>query len=147
MGSAGFGAYVGALFDDSVKSGPIDHQVLDDRKSFGPPGLDGDGGPILKAPHVELAGGHMIMRAMGTSINEDAALATNAFPTIIFKGDHLFVAQHQLLIQMIQRLQKGHVGIESFDGIFVEAALGCCVGLSPDSESNVHKAIICSFSR
>ena len=48
---------VAAGGDDAVEGGAVDDQVLDDRESFGAPGLEVEHVAVLEMAHVQLADG------------------------------------------------------------------------------------------
>jgi hypothetical protein len=58
---------------------------------------------------MELAGGGGELTAMGQPVNHHPTRATNAFTTIMLKGDWHFTLGHQLLIKDIEHFEERHV--------------------------------------
>jgi hypothetical protein len=113
-------------------------------KRLGPPGLDGDGVAVLEAAHVQLAGGHVAVRPVRASVDEHAALATDAFAAVVFIGDHLFVAQDELLVEVVECFQERHVFVQTVYFVFFKGAFGLWAVLPPYAECDFHTIFIFS---
>ena len=61
---------VSARLNDAVKCTAVDHQVAHHRERLSAPWLDGDGVSVLELAHVQLAGGHTAVGAVGLAVDE-----------------------------------------------------------------------------
>ncbi len=78
------------------------------------------------------------MRAVGTSLDHEAAASADAFAAIVIEGDRFFAFGHQILVEDIQHLEKRRIRRDVAHGVGHEPAFGLPVLLSPDLEGEVH---------
>ena len=71
--AAGRRGDVAAGLDDPVERAAVDDQVLDHRERRGPPRLDVDRLAVVEVPHVQLAGGGGLLRAVRHAVDHHAA--------------------------------------------------------------------------
>jgi hypothetical protein len=117
--------------NDAIKRAPINNQIFDDGKRFGPPRFDGDGVAVLEMTHVKLTGGGRHARAVSASVDHHAAGSTNSFPAIAVKRHRIFASQNQPLVQDVQHFKKRHVGAHIRHLIGNPLAVGVGFGLPP----------------
>src|SRR5690606_39055255 len=122
---------------DAVEGSAIDHQVTDDGEGGRAPRLDPDLLPVLKLPHVELADGRRLPGTVGVPVDDHAARATDALPTVVIEGDGLFALLQQPFVHLIEHLQERSVLADVLRLVANELALGIAVLLTPDVKHEI----------
>ena len=134
---AGVGADVATSLDDAVKGAAVDHQVFHHGERPAAPGLDDQGLAVFKTPHVQLTRGGFVLGAVGLAVDDNTARATNAFATIVVKGDGLFAFFQQTLVDDVQHFQERHLGADTGGIDFLEQASLFGVLLSPNLQLEI----------
>ena len=152
LGGTGTDGNETAGLKDLVECSTVDNQVLDYRETGTSPRLDGDRRTILKVPHEQLAGGHMVIRTMGTAVNIQGTGTANTFAAVMVKGNRTaalaaFIHCHrihtltdQLLIENIEHFQEGSILFDTGNMISLEMSLGLGVLLTPYLKIEFHLA-------
>ena len=83
LGSSGTYGDESASLENLIESTAIHHKVLDDRESRTSERFHGDGGSVLEMTHEKLAGSHMIVRSMCTSVNVEGACSADTFTAVM----------------------------------------------------------------
>ena len=104
--TAGVYGYIPACLKNLVVSLAVHNQVLDDRECPASPRLDGDGRSVFETAHVQLACRNIIVRTVGTSVDEETACSANAFAAIVVECHRFLVLRYQFFIQDIEHFQK-----------------------------------------
>ena len=141
-----------ARLEDLIEGGTVYDEVLDNGETLAAPRLHGDGGAVLEVTHEELAGGHVIVRTVGTAVDIEAAGAADTFAAVVVERHRtatLAAALHrhrvetladQLLVQDIEHLQEGGVLFDAGNMVGLEMTLGLGVLLTPYFQIEFHLA-------
>jgi len=78
--------------------------------------LERQGIAVLEEPHMELAHGGVTTWAVRHSVDQEAARAADALATIVLERHRLVAALDQLLVQDVEHLEEGHVGVTPSTG-------------------------------
>ena len=139
----GVGRTAGVLGDeaagalDAVVGGAVDHKVLVDREGLRAEGLDGDGFPLRKGAHVDLAG-RATAGSLRDAVDDHAAGAADAFAAVALKGDGILPLGGEAVIDDIEHLKERGLGRNVAGINILEASLAGTGSLPPDSEMEVH---------
>ena len=129
--------------ENLVKSTPVDHEVLDDRKSSTSPRLHRNGSSILEMTHEQLACGYMVVRTVGASVDIERTRTADSLATVVVEGDRtaaLASALHRhrvatladkLLIQNIKHLEERCIFLNTRNMISLEMSFFPGVLLTP----------------
>ncbi len=141
-----------AGLEDLVKRGTVHDEVLDHGEGRTAPGLHRDGGAILEMAHEQLAGGHVVVRTVGTAINIESAGSADALTAVVVEGHRaaaLAAALHghgiatladELLIEDIEHLQEGSILFDAGNMVGLKMSLGLGVFLTPYLQIEFHLA-------
>ena len=124
--AAGGDGDVAAGGDDAVEGAAVDHQVLDDGEGVGAPGLQVEFVAVFEVAHGELADRGGAKRAVGFAVDHEAAGAADAFAAIVFESDGVVRPSGSALVQHVEHLKQGHVGVDIVHGIADELARCLC---------------------
>ena len=131
--AAGGGADVAAGLDNLVEGRAVHHEVADHREGLGTPGLHPDLVAVVEVAHVELAGGHTVVVAVGTAVDVEAAHAADALATVVVEADGVGdMVVDQLLVELVEHLEERAVGADVVDLVGLEVPFGAGVLLAPD---------------
>src|SRR5262249_14683235 len=124
--------------NDAVERATIDYQVLDHRKSLGPPRLQVQYVAVFEVTHVELADGGCPFGAVSYSVDHETAHTTYSFAAIMIEGNRIFTLCNEFFVEHIQHFQERHVRIHSC--MFVSHHAPGVIGslLPPDMKSQFH---------
>ena len=95
------------------KADAVDHQVLDDREGGGPPRLDHDLVAVGELPHVELAGGRALLRAVGLAVDHQRARAADALAAVVVEDDRLLALVDEALVDEVEHLEERHLVVDA----------------------------------
>ena len=152
LGGTGTDGNETAGLEDLVKGGTIHHKVLDHRETGTSPRLDRNGRTILEMTHEKLAGRHMVIRTMGTSVNIQGTGTADTFAAVMVKGnrtaalaalvngDGIHSFADQLLIENIEHFQEGSILFDTGNMIGLEMSFGLGVLLTPYLKIEFHLA-------
>ena len=128
---------------DLVESTPVDYNVLDNRKGCTAPRLYRDGSTILEMTHEKLAGGHMVIGTVRTSVNIERASSADTFAAVVVEGDgtaalastldrdRVATLADKLLIENIKHLEEGCIFLNTRNMISLEMSFFPGVLLAP----------------
>ena len=124
--------------DDPVERSAVDDEVLDDGERRGPPGLERQDVAVGEAAHVELADGRLRAWTVRPPVDDEAAGPADALAAVVVEGDRVFALEGEGLVEDVEHLEKGHLGIDVGRLVGDEAAFRLRVLLPPDLERDLH---------
>jgi len=124
--------------DDAVEGGPVDHQVLHDRKSGRAPRLDDNRVAVCELAHVELTRRRARLRSVRLAVHHHAARAANPFAAVMVESDRTLALFFEALVQHVQHFQKGIVWPDVVDLVGLKRARSVLPLLSPNLEGQLH---------
>ena len=133
-----------AGLENLVECRTVNHKVFDDGERGTPPGLHRNGSAILEMTHEELAGGYVIVRAVGAAVDIKRTCTAYTFTAIVVESDgtaalaslldghRVATLANELFIEDIQHLKEGCILLYTRNMICFEVALGLGVLLTPN---------------
>ena len=143
LGGTGTDRDESAGLEDLVKRTPVDHKVLDDREGGASPRLHGDGRAILEMTHEQLAGGNMVIRTVGASVNIEGTGTAYTLAAVMVErdrtaalaaaldSDRVATLADKLLIQNINHLEERCIFLNTRNMISLEMSFFLGVLLAP----------------
>jgi hypothetical protein len=87
---------------------------------------------------MQLAGGGALLRAVGLTIDHEAAGATDAFAAVTVEHNGFATGLDEVLVDGIEHLEEGHLVLHVSCLIGLESARVVGVVLTPDLQSELH---------
>jgi hypothetical protein len=112
--------------------------MLDEREARGAPRLDGHRLAVAELAHVELAGRGAALGAVRLPVDHHAAAAADALAAVGLEGDRLAAVLDDVLVELVEQLQEGHLGRGVRDLVGLEVPCRGLVGLAPDLQREPH---------
>ena len=104
--TAGRRGDVAADLDDAIECGPVNHQVLDDRKRRRTPRLDDDLIATAEGAHVQLARRSALLRSVGLTVDHQRAGAADALAAVVIEHDGFLAFFDQALVQDVEQFEE-----------------------------------------
>mgnify|MGYP007019863618 CR=1 FL=1 len=124
--------------DDAIERASVDHEVLEDGKGLGTEGLDPDGVTVAKLAEVELTRGDAARGSVRKAVDHHSARAADALAAVVVEGDGFLAALDEFLVQRIEQLEKGHVGLGVPRLVADETSFRGGRGLAPYVKHELH---------
>ena len=143
LGGTGADGDESAGLKDLVKRTPVDHKVLDDREGCTSPRLHGDGRAILEMTHEQLAGGNMVIRTVGASVDIEGTGTADTLAAVMVERDRtaalaaaldryrVATLADKLFIQNIKHLEERCIFLNTRNMISLEMSFFLGVLLAP----------------
>lgn len=139
-----------ASLKNLVKGTAVYNQVLDYRETGASERLNGDGSAILEVTHKELAGGHVIVRTVSATVNEQRAGTADTLAAVVVErnrtaalaasvnGYRIVTLTDQLLIEDVKHFEERGVLLYSGNMISLKMTLFLGVLLTPYLKIEIH---------
>ena len=145
--SAGIHRDEAAGLHDLVECLAVYDEVLDNREYIASPRLDSDGVTVLELAHVQLAGGHLVIRSMCPSVDIERTCTAYTLTAVMVERDraaalappldsyriHTFM--DELLVKDVEHLEKGAVRRYILDLVGLKMSFCLGVFLAPYLQS------------
>ena len=92
---------------------------------------------VGELPHVELAGGRALLRAVGLAVDHQRAGAADALAAVVVEGDRLLALVDEALVDEVEHLEERHLVVDAGGGDGVEVPGGVGPVLAPHLEGEV----------
>jgi hypothetical protein len=84
--------------------------------------------------HVELAGGGLLLGAVGDAVDGEGAHPADAFAAIVIKGESFLTLCYEVLAEEVEHFEKGGILGDVVELVILEAALIEGAFLTPDAK-------------
>jgi hypothetical protein len=131
-------AHVPARLDDPVERGTVHDEVPEHRERPRAPRLDDDRVTVVEVPHVQLAGGGGLLRAVRGAVDDHRAHAADALAAVMVERDRVAPLADETLIEQVHHLEERHVRLDPVDVVVGEPASLARGMLPPDADRQLH---------